>query len=1128
MPMDWRDNNTNEKIIGQEKAERYAKMLRESLRGSVEEEDVRVAMYNFLVTLSMELGVHVKIRNERIVLSGGRIDSLFENIILEFKKPGYFKSETGQTEAVEGRKIKGERKGGIIEYLLSLALEDSHNLEDFISRLSSKMGVGFDSEKFIFVRYVSSEGNEYPLYRFKERLKSGKKTIPKWLPDYLDGVFSMEFQPEMKAGLRLIYLTIRTMSPRDPLKPINVSKRFGEKSPNFSKHMTILYGLLWNSLQEAEPHVATLYDEWNRVFGKVYGGAEEATREVRDQLYDTYKGIIDFDAYGGLDLQRLIFSIHTYYNIILKFLVSELLSSLLNPFSKRSTLLALTDDKFRQRVIETMTGEYFKVIGIVNFFEIGFFEWWSHVWNSDVSMLLREIVNLLEELEVATSIIKPELIGDTVKETYHSLMPQLLRHFLGEYFTPDWLAEYSVNLSGFEGRLTETFLDPACGSGTFLAYAIKKKQRTNQNENKSILIRDILKTVVGFDLNPISVIASKTNYLLSLGDLSNLDFPVKIPVFQCDSILTPSVHAKQKEGERVFTIDTIVGNFRVPAFTSREEVEELLDAIKISIDNGFTVEEFHMKLKNLNIKGEKEVISDLFQQILALSKARKDGFWTSILKNAFAPVYSSHQFDVVVGNPPWVSWKSMSKSYRDLTLPIWLSYDIFNKSAYDKVTTHDDFAMAFTYVSIDHYLKSNGNLCFVISQAFFKSRKGGEGFRKFEITRDGLNIPIKVNKVVDMVAVKPFKEVTNRTSVVLLHKGEKTKYPVPYAIWKPKEKVKDTDGLSLVMKKINELQYIARPIGLYSNEQGIRTPWLTLPEGYDLGGIGFIGKSDYRGRKGVEPLGAKGVYVLLEPEEVAGNHLRIKNDLSRGRLREIEESGQKEDLIEDTFVYPMISGRNIDRWGVNSFSYVLLPHKNRRGPHNGVPESEMKVNWTNTFQWLTKWKKILLETRKRNSKYYEESKDPFYILDNVGTYTFSPYKVVWREQNREMVACVISKKRSAPLANKLIIPDSKVLFCPLESEDEAHYLCAILNSKVVTDIIEGYTIETQRGIDILDNIAVPKYDAKNQKAVDLAMLSKQAHDAYAKGNDTDAIQEEINALTEKFLTKSKKTTLKNY
>lgn len=1124
--IDWENNN--EKIIGTEKAERYEKMMKEYLQGSVSEEDVRSATYTFLKSLSLELGVNVKPRNERIVLSGGRIDSLFENIVFEFKKPNYFKTESGQNEAINGREAKSARKGGIIEYLLSLALEESSNIEDFMNHLSAKMGVGFDSHSFLFVRYIASEGMETPLLQLKERLKSKNVPIPIWLPDQIDGAFSIEFQPELKTGLRFLYLTIRTLSPKDPLKPVYVSKRFGEESQNMPKHLTIIYRALYKALKEREPHIEVLYNEWDLVFGKVYGGVDPNTREVKEQIMEQYEKIIEFDKYGGLDLKRFIFSIHSYYNIILKLLVSELLSALLNPFSRKTSLLALSDEKFKIRITEIMNGDYFKVINIQNFFEKSFFEWWMYCWDDELSTTLREIVNLLQELEVTTSIIKPELIGDTIKETYHSLMPQLLRHFLGEYFTPDWLASYSVELSQFKGNLGETFLDPACGSGTFLELAIKKKQSTNKKVSKNELVQDILKTVVGFDLNPISVIASKTNYLLSLGDLSDLNFPIKIPVFQCDSILTPAVYAKQKEATESFEIETVVGKFKVPAFDSREKVEEVLDLIKIGLDNEFSDEEFIQKMKAQKIELNLDSSLKLFNRIKGLHKDNKNGLWVSILKNAFAPVYSSHQFDVVVGNPPWVKWGSMSKSYREQTLTIWWSYDIFNKSAYDKITTHDDFAMAFTYVSADHYLKPNGKLCFVISQSFFKSSKGGEGFRKFEITRDGYRIPLGVKQVVDMVAIKPFKEVTNRTSVMLLQKGEQTKYPVPYLVWTPKEKVYETDNLYSVRKKVEEERLFAIPIGGVITNNGIRSPWLTTSSSYNTETLSlFLGKSDYQGRKGVEPLGAKGVYVLQKPVE-KGDLILIKNDTSRGRLREIKKEGEREGLIEERYVYPMISGRNIDRFGINSYSYILLPHDNKKGPHNAIPESELKVNYTKTYEWLIKWKKLLLETRERNGKFYDSKIDPFYSLDNVGLYTFSPFKVVWREQNKEMVSCVVSVKMDRPLIHKIIIPDSKVLFCPLSNVDEAHYLCAILNSKPVKEIIEGYTIELQRGIDILNYIKIPRFNPNIEEAINLSKLSKMAHDLYILKKDISGVQKQIDEETLTLFKMHGKKTLVQY
>ncbi|WP_096204988.1 hypothetical protein [Candidatus Methanoperedens nitratireducens] len=94
-------------VIGREKAERYTASLKDELRGATGEEDIRLATYNFLKELTKEMGVNIKIQNEKIVLTGGRIDSLFDNIILEFKRLAYFDSKAGIEEAIEGRKGKG-------------------------------------------------------------------------------------------------------------------------------------------------------------------------------------------------------------------------------------------------------------------------------------------------------------------------------------------------------------------------------------------------------------------------------------------------------------------------------------------------------------------------------------------------------------------------------------------------------------------------------------------------------------------------------------------------------------------------------------------------------------------------------------------------------------------------------------------------------------------------------------------------------------------------------------------------------------------------------------------------------------------------------------------------------------
>lgn len=363
-----------------------------------------------------------------------------------------------------------------------------------------------------------------------------------------------------------------------------------------------------------------------------------------------------------------------------------------------------------------------------------------------------------------------------------------------------------------------------------------------------------------------------------------------------------------------------------------------------------------------------------------------------------------------------------------------------------------------------------------------------------------------------MVSVKPFSEVTNRTSVLLLEKGKKTEYPVPYIVWTPKERVREHDTLTEVKRKIEETILEASPIGGLESDKALRTPWLTLPSGELKKMHKAIGASAYKGRKGIEPLGAKGIYLLKEPKYIGKTRIQICNLLARGRLKEVEDMGERVGLVEDKFVFPLVSGRNIDRYGINSYTYVLMPHENIKGCHNAIPEDELKIKYTATYEWLSYFKKVLLATRKRNSKFFEEKRDPFYFLDNVGSYTFSPWKVAWREQNKRMITCVISTKQENTLKGKLIIPDSKVLFCPLENKDEAYYLCGVLNSKPVTDLIEGYTLELQRGVDILENIKIPKFDPKIKLHYILSSLSLEAHDAYVNKKDISKIQHKIDKV----------------
>jgi type I restriction-modification system DNA methylase subunit len=130
------------------------------------------------------------------------------------------------------------------------------------------------------------------------------------------------------------------------------------------------------------------------------------------------------------------------------------------------------------------------------------------------------LIEKLKKYDFSSLNLEPKEAKDLIKNIYHYLLPQELRHSLGEYYTPDWLAEFLIEKLNIDFSKNNRFLDPTCGSGTFLSIAIDKIKTNNPSSKKEILNK-ILNSVVGIDLNPLAVISAKTNYIIALSEYLN-------------------------------------------------------------------------------------------------------------------------------------------------------------------------------------------------------------------------------------------------------------------------------------------------------------------------------------------------------------------------------------------------------------------------------------------------------------------------------------------------------------------------------------------------------------------------------------------------------------------------------
>ena len=93
-----------------------------------------------------------------------------------------------------------------------------------------------------------------------------------------------------------------------------------------------------------------------------------------------------------------------------------------------------------------------------------------------------------------------------------------------------------------------------------------------------------------------------------------------------------------------------------------------------------------------------------------------------------------------------------------------------------------------------------------------------------------------------------------------------------------------------------------------------------------------------------------------------------------------------------------------------------------------------------------------------------------------------------------MMAAVIGEVEGKP-----IMPDHKLMIVETASEEEAHYLCALLNSTPVQFAVASYAIEIQMGPHILEHVAIPRFTRKENTHRELARLGRAAHKATEQG-----------------------------
>ncbi len=179
------------------------------------------------------------------------------------------------------------------------------------------------------------------------------------------------------------------------------------------------------------------------------------------------------------------------------------------------------------------------------------------------------------------------------------------------------------------------------------------------------------------------------------------------------------------------------------------------------------------------------------------------------------------------------------------------------------------------------------------------------------------------------------------------------------------------------------------------------------------------------------------------------------------------------------------------RWSARPSAHLLLAQDPQT--RTGLDEGRFRRDYPRTFAYLKQFEPLL--TARAAYRRYQD-RQPFYSMYNVGPYTLAAAKVIWRRMDRKIRAAVVESLDDPLLGLRPVVPQETCVLIACASGDEAHYLCALLNSSLVHDLVTSHSVAGGKGFgtpSILDYLPLRKFDPRDARHGELALLSRRLH-----------------------------------
>jgi len=836
------------------------------------------------------------------------------------------------------------------------------------------------------------------------------------------------------------------------IKPtaIDLKFRFGPRSPTYAISIETLRSL-WEIVKNEED-VKLKYELWSKNMEIVYGSKPDENAFL-DQTY--LVTLVKLIAYLKISNENIVDA---------------------------------------NKILKALKGEYFTEYEIMNIIEEDFFTW---IINEKIhersSKLFCSIAKELLRYDLT------QINEDFFKEIYQEIVERGQRHRVGEYYTDEWLTELIlrdvIKLKWSKDKKAPRILDPACGSGTFLCNAIRilKEELYQRGWKPNEILNYVITNIVGIDINPLATTIARVNYLIALGELINArKGSLLIPVYVADSIKLPKVVTTLHGNTMVYDYVVDDKHIQIPVTVAkdRKKLSKVITAFKEAIES-YRVDKnkigayrvFEKAIQDINTEFSviKPILEYTLSNILSLIDEGKDSIWIYMLSNIYMPIaLSESKFDIIVGNPPWIAMRYIeNKEYQDFVKNQFIYYELLDSSQV-KLFTHIEVATLFFCKVCDIYLENGGIIGFVMPRSILTGALHHVEFKKFK------KPTMTLNKIIDLEEVSPLFNVP--ACVLIATKGGKTTYPVPA--------IKLSGELPRKNLRLNEASSYLKTINY-----DYRPP--EIPRG----------KSHYynfvRAGASIYPRNFFFIEFIIHPTlgiSVRKPYCRTSKDAiknAKEQWKDIVIEGN----VEEEFIYATIIGEDLVPFGY-TLRPVILPIEPLADKYQLLDVDTLKNRGYRLMaKWFEKAQKIW-EERATQRMLLEYPRIISYI-DYMRKLTFQNpnkrYVVIYNSSGTNISSCVVDRKNLQNFSSngftimpKGFVAEVKTMFYETNNEMEAHYLCSILNSDIINEIIKPLQTKGLFGErDIIRRpfmFPIPKFNPNDPIHRRLTELSKICHE----------------------------------